>query len=229
MIQVDEHIFQRGWFNHQLHYESYELYIYIRYLLQDHLNQVFFGEHFPVKKQTSRPKDWKLKSSTPPSWTWVTYWSRKWVFGWFFWEQKNLPKHQEAGKCWSHILASFCNDVVANLVFSVIWWEFTTRLVSFSYYTFVYTFVFYSIIWLQIYFFWNWLQIWVFEFATHLPIHHPDVGQKAIDVGRAFWSFLVVCFNHETICSSRIRPKNPQDVYTLPLRVLPTGKKDFSK
>lgn len=43
----------------------------------------------------------------------------------------------------------------------------------------------------------------------HISRFILHVGQKAIDVGRAFWSFLVVCLTHETICSSRIRPKNP--------------------
>ena len=72
-------------------------------------------------------------------------------------------------------------------------------------------------IWLQIYFFWNWLQIWVFQFATHLLIH-PPCRTKSHWCGSSFSEFLVVCFNHETICSSRIRPKNP----TGRLHVAPT-------
>ena len=143
MIQVEEHIFQMGWFNHQLvvnHINYISIYIYMgvsknngtpkssiligfsiiftihfgvplfletsiwhRYLLQDHLNQVFFWEHFPVKK-TNIPTEGleaEIFNSTELDLSHLLV--TKMVFGGFFFEAENRPKHKMVGNVKPHL------------------------------------------------------------------------------------------------------------------------------
>ena len=139
MIQVDEHIFQMGWFNHQLvvnHINYISIYIYIhgcfqnngtpkssiligfsiiftihfgvplfletsiwhRYLLQDHLNQVFVGNTFLWKNKhpDRRTGSWNLQLHRAGLESPIVH--ENGVRRFFFWGRKS-SEAQDGGKC----------------------------------------------------------------------------------------------------------------------------------
>ena len=122
-------------------------------------------------------------------------------------------KSSEAPRSWEMLkphLGFFCNDVVANLVFSVIWWEFTTRLVFFSYYTAHLFFI--QLFGCKSTFFEIGYKSEFFH-LLHISRFILHVGQKAIDVGRAFWRFFGGMFQSWNNLQFQNPSKNPQDVF----------------